>query len=254
VGGTPSNENNPQGTQGLIERLQQNLASSGDPTTMSHEQVNAEIMSLLGSGLVNGGSLSEPDRNRLIALVAAQSGITREEAAQRVSRLENDAKTSFAQVEQKARAAADVVAQGAASAARALFTALVLGLLAALLGAWIGTRHKRILHSTDSHLAVAPAYAGRSAHETMEPTHAPAYGTRAAYESVRPSSVSVYDDSDRLLHQYLGGVAFPVSKQELLRLARSGNGGPGLLHSIEGMPDRSFANANEVLRALGMAH
>jgi hypothetical protein len=47
-----------------------------------------------------------------------------------------------------------------------------------------------------------------------------------------------------------------VSKQELLRMARSsGNAGAGLLHSIEDMPEGSYANADAVFRALGsMAH
>jgi hypothetical protein len=48
--------------------------------------------------------------------------------------MENDAKATLAQVEQKARAAADEVARTTATAARALFTALVVGLLAALVG------------------------------------------------------------------------------------------------------------------------
>jgi hypothetical protein len=42
--------------------------------------------------------------------------------------------------------------------------------------------------------------------------------------------------------------------QDLLRLARSSNAGASLLHSIEGMAEGSYANTNEVLRALGMAH
>jgi hypothetical protein len=185
-----------------------------------------------------GSAISESDRDRLVALVAAQSGVTREEAVQRVSRMENNAKASLAQVEQKARVAADALAQGAATAARALFTALVLGLLAALVGAWIGTRHKRVLH---------PAV------EYGHDTHAPAYATRTFYETVEPASASVYDDTGHLVSQYLRSVTFPVNKQDLLRLARSSNAGAGLLHSIERMAEGRYANANEVLRALDMA-
>lgn len=38
-----------------------------------------------------------------------------------------------------------------------------------------------------------------------------------------------------------------------MRPARSGNAGPALRHAIESMPERSYVNANEVLRALGLA-
>jgi hypothetical protein len=224
--------------QTLIDRLQRALGSSGDPTTMSREQIGAEIAALVHSSLPNG-SLSEGDRTRLVNLVAAQSGVTREEAARRVTQMENDAKASLAQVEQKARMAADEVARSTATAARALFTALVVGLLAALVGAWLGTRHKRVLHPVVEHASAA---------------HEPAYGT-ALHERAEPSSVFVYDDTGRLVLQYLRGVTFPVNKQDLLRLARSRNARSSLLQSIERMADGSYANTDEVLKALGsMAH
>jgi Protein of unknown function (DUF2795) len=103
---------------------------------------------------------------------------------------------------------------------------LVLGLLAALVGAWIGTRHKRVLHPVVAH---------------AESTHASTY----------TSSVSVYDDTGHLVSQYLRGVSFPVHKQDLLRLARSSGASSRLLHSIEGTAERSYANAEDVLSALG---
>jgi hypothetical protein len=218
----------------MIDRLQQSLSNSGDPTTMSREQIGGEIGTLIRGRLANN-SLSEADRNRLVALVAAQSGITRDEAVRRVTQMENEVNATVTQAEQKARAAADQVAQGAATAARALFTALVLGLLAALVGSWIGTRHKRVLHPADEFDRMTPATARL---------------TRRTYE---PSSVRVYDDADELVFQSLRDVSFPVSKQDLLRLARSG-GRASMLHSVEGMPEGSYANPNEVLRALGMVH
>jgi hypothetical protein len=202
---------------------------------MSREQIVAEIAGTVRSSLFNG-SVSDADRTRLVALVAAQSGITKDEAARRVTRMENDVKASLAQVEQRARVAADEVAHNAATAARALFTALVIGLLAALAGAWIGTRHKRVLHPVVEH-AHAPA---------IVPTH-------TAYERFEPSSVNVYDDTSHLVSQYLRGVTFPVSKQDLLRLARSHNAGSNLLHSIEGLAERSYSSVEDVLGALGLS-
>jgi hypothetical protein len=225
-------ETNPQA---VIDRLQQSLGSSGDPTTMSREQIVAEIAGIVRSSLFNG-SVSEADRTRLVALVAAQSGVTKDEAARRVTRMENDVKASLAQVEQRARVAADEVAHNASTAARALFTALVIGLLAALSGAWIGTRHKRVLHPVVEH-AHAP---------TIVPTH-------TVYERFEPSNVHVYDDTSHLVTQYLRGVSFPMSKQDLLRVARSHNASSNLLHSIEGLAERSYSSVEDVLRALGLS-
>jgi len=223
----------------VTNRLLQSLSNSGDPTTMTREQINAEIATLVGGALYAGG-LADTDRNRLVDLVAAQFGITKEEAAQRVNRMEGDAKASLAQVEAKTREAADAVAAGTASAARALFSALVLGLLTALVGAWIGTRHKRVLHPLVE-----------VGHDIHVPSHvAPTHVGPMVREAVGPSSISVYEDSGHLVWQYLRDVSFPVNKQDLLRMARAGNSEPSVLQSIEALPEGSYANANEVLRAL----
>jgi hypothetical protein len=246
VSGVIPPEVNPQAE---IDRLRQSLSNSGDPTTMTREQIGAEIAALVRNSIPNG-SLSEPDRARLVNLVAAQSAVTREEATRRVTRLEDDAKARLAQVEQKARVAADEVARSTATAARALFTALVVGLLSALIGAWLGTRHKRVLHPVVEHAYHPVAEHTYAVHAVHEPAYA-----RPLYERTEPSSVSVYDDTGRLVSQYLRGVTFPVNKQDLLRLARSRNAGSHLLQSIEHMADGSYANTDEVLRALGsMAH
>jgi hypothetical protein len=81
------------------------------------------------------------------------------------------------------------------------------------------------------------------------------FKTDTFHERVEPSSVSVYDDAGYLVSQYLRGVSFPVTKQGLLRLARSSGAKGSLLHSIEAMAEGNYRNADEVLRALGsMAH
>jgi hypothetical protein len=68
----------------------------------------------------------------------------------------------------------------------------------------------------------------------------------------QPYQSQLHDDSGHLVSQYLRGVSFPVSKQDLLRLARSHNAGGSLLHSIEGLAERSYNNTDEVLRALAV--
>jgi hypothetical protein len=66
--------------------------------------------------------------------------------------------------------------------------------------------------------------------------------------------VSVYDDTGMLVSEYLRGVSFPVSKQDLLHMARSSNAGAGLLHSIEGMAERSYAARHDALAVEALRH
>jgi Protein of unknown function (DUF2795) len=226
----------------MADKLRQSLASSDDLTTMRREEIGSEISALVQSSL--GSELSDQDFTRLVALVAAESGVTKEEAARRVTRLENDAKASRAQVAEKARVAAETAAQGAGTAARALFTGLTTGLLASLIGAWFGTRHKRALHPPhdEEREAYAPGYADRSS----------AHGARAYSE--RGGGTVRHEDAGYLASQYLRGISFPASKQDLLSLARSGHVDSRLLRAIERLPEGRYADANEVIEALDMAH
>jgi hypothetical protein len=221
--------------QRLVEHFEAALGRSGNPTTMTHDQIGTEIRSLLGGhSFVTSGTLSDADTARLVSLVAAQFGLTNDEATQRVARMESDAKATFAAADQRARDLADQAAQGVASGARALFTSLVFGLLGALIGAWLGTRHKRALHPHETRIAPEPLA-----------THT---------YSTAPSYSAVYEDSDRLIANYLRGVSFPASKSELLRYARASNVGSDVLNMIDGLADRSYASVNDVLSAMELVH
>jgi hypothetical protein len=223
--------------QRLIDRFEASLGRSGNPTTMTHDQIGAEMRTILGGhDFVTTGGLSDADRARLVSLVAAQFGLTNDEATQRVARMVSDAKATFAAADQRARELADQAGQSVMSGARALFVSLVFGLLGALIGAWLGTRHKRILHPHETQIAPPPLA-----------THT--YTTTAA-----PSYSAVYDDSDRLMANYLRGVSFPASKQELLRYARASNVGSDVLNMIDGLADRSYASVNDVLGSLDLVH
>jgi Protein of unknown function (DUF2795) len=223
--------------QPLIDRFEASLGRSGNPTTMTHEQIGAEMRSLLGGhSFVTSGSLSDADRARLVSLVAAQFGLTNDEATQRVARMETEAKATFAEADQRARALADEAAQGVASGARALFTSLVFGLLGALIGAWLGTRHKRVLHPHETQIAPPPLAAAHT------------------YGAAQPSYSALYEDSDRLIASYLRGMSFPASKQDLLGYARASNVRADVVNTIEGLADRSYASANDVLTAMEMVH
>ncbi len=225
-----------------IDRLRQSLSSSEDLTTTNREQIGNEINTLVQR--IAGRDLAPQDYERLVALVAAESGLTREEAQRRVTRLDTEAKANRAQLAERARVAGEMAALGAGTAARALFTALTAGLLGALIGAWFGTRHKRELHPPLESTAGTERERERTA----------AYGARGARERAEPMGVSVHDETGRLISQYLRGVTFPVTKQDLLRLARSGSARPALIQAIEAMPDGYYGSIDEVMEALDMAH
>ncbi|MBV9200956.1 MAG: DUF2795 domain-containing protein [Alphaproteobacteria bacterium] len=231
--------------KGLVDQLQETLTSSGDPTQMTRAQINGEIATLAGRRIVNG-SLTDQERDRLTTLVAADAGISKEEAARRVARMEQDATAALANTEQQARKAAETAARGAAAGAKALFSALLLSLAGALVGAWLGTRHARVLTPHE------PEY---DTHTTTTVTHhayEPAVTTHAVHEPVvvTPSTVRVHDEAAATVPAYLRGASFPATKQDLLRLARANNAEPVMLRRVEQLADRSYSSLNDLTSAL----
>jgi hypothetical protein len=230
--------------KGLTDQLEQTLTSSGDPTQMTRAQITAEIAALAGRRAVNG-SLTDQERDRLSTLVAAQAGISKEEAARRVARMEQDATAALANAEQQARKAAEATARGAAAGAKGLFSGLLLSLAGALVGAWLGTRHARVLTPHE------PEYA---THTTTVTHHAPVVETRhTEYEpvvAVSPTSVRVQDDTAGRVPAYLRSLSFPATKQDLLRLARANADDSIALRRVEQLPDRSYSSLNDLTSAL----
>jgi len=232
--------------QGLTDQLQQSLTSSGDPTQMTRAQITSEIAALAGRRVVNG-SLTDQERDRLATLVAAQAGVSKEEAARRVARMEQDAVTALASAGQQARKAAEAAAHGAAAGAKALFSGLLLGLAGALVGAWLGTRHARVLtpHEPeyDTHTTTTVT------HHAFEPVAA-THHTVHEPPAVSPAAVRVYDEPAATVPEYLRGASFPATKQDLLRLARTNNSDPMTLRRIEQLADRSYGSLNDLMSAL----
>lgn len=126
--------------QRLIERAQTTLRAGGDPAAMPSEARNAEITQIV-TERVTGGPLPADRRERLEALVAAEYGLSPEEAGARINQLETEATQAASQAEEQARQAAQVAAEGSAVAAYWIFAAMLLGAVAAVLGARIGTRN-----------------------------------------------------------------------------------------------------------------
>ena len=232
--------------KGLVDQLEETLTSSGDPTQMTRAQITSEIATLAGRRIVNG-SLTDQERDRLTTLVAAQAGISKEEAARRVARMEQDAVTALTNAEQRARKAAETAARGAAAGAKGLFSALLLSLAGALVGAWLGTRHARMLTPHD------PEY---DTHTTTTVTHyayEPVATTRyTAHEPVvvAPTTVRVHDETTDRIPAYLRSVSFPATKQDLLRTARANNEDAIGLRRIEQLSDRSYSSLNDLMSAL----
>jgi hypothetical protein len=123
----------------LVDRARIALSGPTDPARMTPEQRGAEIGSLVGKRAANG-DLSGDDRTRLNRLVAAEAGISEQEAATRVQGYEADAKRTADEAARKAREAADAAAKAASIASFWVFAALVLGAIAAIIGARTGTR------------------------------------------------------------------------------------------------------------------
>jgi hypothetical protein len=233
--------------QGLVDQLEQSLTSSGDPTQMTRAQITSEIAALAGRRVING-SLTDQERDRLSTLVAAQAGISKEEAARRVAKMEQDAVAALAQTEQQARKAAETAAHGAAAGAKGAFSGLLLSLAGALVGAWLGTRHARVLTPHE------PEYDTHTTTTVTHHAHDPVAATRyTAYEPVvaSPASVRVHDETaDRTTPAYLRSVSFPATKQDLLRVTRANSDDPVALRRIEQLPDRSYISLNDLMSAL----
>ena len=125
--------------QQLVDRLRDGLETSGDPARMSTDQRRAELARILGQRLRQGDFLPG-QRDRLAQIVGAEYGLPPAEAQARISRLEGEARQVAAQAETEARAAAQATAEAAAIGAYWIFAALLLGAIAAVLGARLGTR------------------------------------------------------------------------------------------------------------------
>jgi hypothetical protein len=133
--------------QQLVERARTALQTGGDPARMTSEQRNAEIGQLV-TRRVTSGSLPQQDQQRLTQLVAAEYNIAPDEAQRRIQQVEQQATQTAQEAERRAREAANAAATASATAAYWAFGAMLLGALAAVLGARIGTRNVHAVRRT----------------------------------------------------------------------------------------------------------
>ena len=125
--------------EALGERARMALTAPADPAAMTSDQRTAEISGLVGKSVVSG-EIAPDDRTRLTALVAAEAGIPEAEATQRVQAYEAEARRRAREAEEAARRAADTAAAATAVTAYWIVASLLLGALAALIGAGSGMR------------------------------------------------------------------------------------------------------------------
>jgi hypothetical protein len=126
--------------QQLVERAQTALRGGGDPAEMTSDQRNAEIARLMAQDIATEGPMPQAERSRLVQLVSTEYEIPPEEAERRLQAAETQVRQTTQQAEQRAREAADAAATGAAVASYWIFAALLLGAVAAVIGARAGTR------------------------------------------------------------------------------------------------------------------
>lgn len=126
--------------QSVTDRVQSALSGTGgNPAAMTSDQRKAE-MGQLATRRVTDGQLSQADRERLNQLVAAEYNISPQDAQARVAQAEQQATQAARQAEETARGAADTAASGASIAGFSIFGIMLLGAIAAVLGARRGTR------------------------------------------------------------------------------------------------------------------
>ncbi|WP_236552461.1 hypothetical protein [Belnapia sp. F-4-1] len=126
--------------QSVTDRVQSALSGTGgNPAAMTSDQRKAEMGQLAGKR-VTDGQLSQADRERLNQLVAAEYNISPQDAQARVAQAEQQAAQAARQAEETARRAADTAASGTSIAAFSVFGIMLLGAIAAVLGARRGTR------------------------------------------------------------------------------------------------------------------
>ena len=128
----------------LVDRLQAALQSGGNVAQMTSDQRKAEIGRIV-TARVTSGNFEGNSRDRLSQLVAAEFNIPAAEANQRIATIEQDAQRTAAEAERRAREAAETASNAAATGAYWFFAAMLLGAIAAVLGARIGTRRRVVV-------------------------------------------------------------------------------------------------------------
>lgn len=121
----------------LTDRLFRNERPA--PGTGDTNAARTEVGRIIASSLRNG-EITQADRSYVAGVIAAQTGISQQDAEKRIDDGVQQAKDAAAKVEQTAREAAEAARSAAAKAALAAFIAMVIGAMAASFGGGLGGR------------------------------------------------------------------------------------------------------------------
>jgi hypothetical protein len=125
-----------------IKQGAQKLLRPEQPGALSADQAQSELVAALGQMATGSQQEAQQARQRAVAIVAQQAGISPEQANQRIDQLETEVKQKADQAKAKATEAADSAASAASSAAIWAFIAFVLGAAAGAWGGSMGTRNR----------------------------------------------------------------------------------------------------------------
>ncbi|MGH7110093.1 MAG: hypothetical protein ACREFK_06650 [Stellaceae bacterium] len=124
---------------GQIQKQSKELLQPTDPSKMNNEEAAAQIATDVGT-YMKGGSGAQAARNRIIGIMAAKLGTSKDDAAKRFDQWVAQFKKAKSQVVAGAENAAGVAAGALSQAAIGAFVALLLGAIFGSLGGAWGTR------------------------------------------------------------------------------------------------------------------
>lgn len=140
AGSEASKSNGDGGPMGyMVDSLFRGSKSSKPPA--SGEQATGEVTRIF-TNAVTTGKLPEEDARYAAQVVAQRTGVSQQEAEKRVNEKFNELQAKTKEAETKAREAADAARKTTATAALALFIALLVGALTASYAATLGGRHR----------------------------------------------------------------------------------------------------------------
>jgi len=137
VSGASQGATQSAGSGGGIDGYYIDQLFRSDRDSVSGQDPRTEATRIIAAGLRNG-SVPDEDKNYLARLTASRTGISQDEALQRVDRLISQVQTA----EQKAREAADQARKTAASASFYTFFSMLIGAFIASVAGALGGRSR----------------------------------------------------------------------------------------------------------------
>lgn len=136
-----------------IERRATELLQPTDPSKMSPEQAQAQIAKDVGSYVAGGGGAQQA-RERIIDVMAAKLGISRDDATKRFDQWAAQFQQARSSVAQGARETAGEAGGVVSQASLWAFVALLLGAVSSALGGAWGTQSRAVVGTTTRRAAL----------------------------------------------------------------------------------------------------